>query len=108
MYTRDYSDDISDIRVPKNYAGTAISSEEEPEPTEDVPSAKMVENKENIPSWFDKIQLKSLFGGVGSLFSGKTKLGFEELIIIGLIAFLIFSKNYDIECIIMLAALLLI
>ena len=116
MYTRDFNVDESQLGIPKNYSGTALFSEDTevgvraaPQlDQESEPVSKMVENKEKAPSWFEKIRHFLPFGQLSERLSLPTHLGSEELIILALVAFLIFTKNFDVECIIMLVALLFI
>lgn len=108
MYTRDFNVDESQLGIPKNYSGTALLSEETKDGEESEAVSKMVENKENTPSLFEKIRHFLPFGQLSERLSLPTHFGSEELIILALVAFLIFSKNFDLECIIMLVALLFI
>ena len=108
MYTRDYNSENEEINIPKNYGGTVLAHEESENADEVESTQKMVENKESVPSWVNKIGLNSFFPKLNGLFSGGFKLGTEEIIIIALLAFLLFSGSRDYECIIMLASLLLI
>ncbi len=108
MYTRDYKEQDEQTAIPKNYGGTAFTKSENEEAPTLAEEPKIVENKEFVPSWVEKMQLNSFFPKIGELFSGRLKLGTEEIIILGIIAFLLFSKSKDFESIIILVALLLI
>lgn len=106
MYTRDFQSESDSIQIPTNYDGTALFNEA---PTQDEACeecSKIVENKEKEPSFLDKLHLKSTFPFLDSVFKKDFKIGTEELIIIGVIAFLIFTREFDIETIIILAILL--
>lgn len=120
MYAQSYQDEISRI-IPDTYSGTALrdnlNAESEPETPIDVPASKNPWENEREPkeekrcgNWLEGIlsSIASPFGfGKGGA-NPRIKLGTEELLIIGVAAFLFFSKERDIECIIMLIALLLI
>lgn len=108
MYTRDFYQDEQRITIPENYDGTLLSKEVPSAKEESEHVSKMVENKESVPSWFEKIQLNKLFPSFPRFFKKEFTFGSEELIIIGVIAFLVFTKSADIECILILAALLFV
>jgi hypothetical protein len=113
MYTREYLEDGDVLKIPKNYSGTTIA-QGRPSDAEidgqvfDENSPKMVENKESIPSWAEKLGVKSLFSPFASLLHFPEKFGTEEIILIALAVFLIFSKSGDIECVLTLIALLFV
>lgn len=108
MYTRNFSRDDEGISIPQNYDGTSLlyDGSQREEKSEECP--KIEENKEYTPSWLDKIGIKSYFPRLDEIFKKGFKLGTEEIIIIALIVFLIFSKSADIESILILIALLFI
>ncbi len=100
MYTRSYPED--EIRVvPEGYAGNAFKDEIE---------EKEDKNEESVSagSFLDKLLPSSL----GKLFSGNPlksfRLGWEELLILGVAALLFFSRNGDKECALMLLLLVFI
>lgn len=116
MYTRSYYDAQDNISLPENYVGTAFRESEQPL-TDSVESVNEdVEREESVPSSALPLgKQPSFLGGIlGSLklpFADKLKLpdiGSEEILIIATAMFLLFSKNGDIECAIMLLLLLLI
>ena len=102
MYTRSYSEECS-LPFPEGYAGTMLEVEapkeerNEPHATEPPPA----------PGW-----LSGLFGGPGALLRPlgikDLKIGTEELMIAAVALFLLFSKNGDKECAIMLLLTLFI
>lgn len=106
MYTRTYYPSEGDVSLPKNYDGTAFT-EEQREATQDAAEASA--GGEILKG---SILKKMPLGGILSSFSflgdGEFKLGSEEIIIIGLALFLLFTKEADKECGIMLLLLLLI
>ena len=123
MYTRSYNDAIGDIIIPDKYGGTSFvqsgSAEERiearepthnPWETREVPTAQDEECKTAETSD------TPTRGGLGSVFSGlfkseiftMPKIGREELLIIATAAFLLFSKEGDKECAIMLLLLIFI
>lgn len=114
MYTRSYYPDTGEL--PENYGGMAMrASEPPPEPREP-------------PSREETTEPAGIFGGTGaesplkmpifsSLFSrigavarplGIERVGTEELLIIGVALYLLFSKSGDKECAIILLLLLLV
>ncbi len=133
MYTRPFYQDEAKITVPENYDGNAFSEKEEVkadtevlnnigdtaeplrapwdepkiqknEPTE--PVFKRTKEPEGIfSSLLKKSPLTSLFGG--ELLKGFA-LGSEEILIIAVALFLLFSKGGDKECAVMLLLLLLV
>ena len=134
MYTRAYYPEEEKISVPENYDGTALREHSDtaeakaPEREEiplrapwDVPKAEAEEEKEAseavmsqprqegfLGGILKKLPIKSLFGGLDVFSADTFKLGSEEILIIGVALFLLFSKGGDRECAIMLLLLLLI
>lgn len=133
MYTRNYVDDNIGMSIPQNYDGIAFGTES-PD-TKNTISATMGEKKispidlpqpsndESAPTsadadeaggifgnLFGKIGLKSFLpGSLGSILSlDKFKIGKEELLLIGIALFLLFSKEGDKECAIILLLLLFV
>jgi hypothetical protein len=135
MYTRSYYQENEKITVPENYDGNAFRDDyasenktqkpPEPQHTEELRApwdikakenanpeaeptvAKIQENKSISTSIFKKIPFIDRLGGF-NFFDGAFKFGTEEILIIGVALFLIFSKSADIECAIMLLLLLFI
>ena len=111
MYTRSYGERAS---LPENYDGTAFS---QPEPAEyerneahAIPASCgecNVGHGRGGSSGLSRLPFfGDLFGGgIGGLFSS---IGTEELLIIGIALFLIFSGDGDTECALMLLLLLFI
>ena len=116
MYTRSYYDTQDNISLPENYVGTAFREAEEAlaDSTESVSEA--APSEDSVPSSALPLNKPTPFlGGIlGSLklpFADKLRLpeiGSEEILIIATAMFLLFSKNGDLECAIMLLLLLLI
>ena len=137
MYSRSYFQGDADISVPDNYDGTAflseviqsdakapriepIKSEIKFSPKDEACESECAETRECDECPMDKgsgggflgIDLKRTFG---SIFSG-TRLasflpkdfGFEEILIIGIALFLLFSPERDIECALLILALVFI
>lgn len=120
MYAQSYQDEVGRI-IPDTYSGMAlrdnlsVENENDNEISEVPTSKNPWENESEC-----RDEKKSGGGLLGDIFTsiatpfgiGKGghgfKIGTEELLIIGVAAFLLFSKERDIECIIMLLALLLI
>ena len=134
MYTRNYIEDDGAVNIPQNYDGIAFDTEmpemkntiskgiaekkvsptdfapQQPEP-EELPACASVETGGGIlGNLFGKFQLKNLLPTSVSSVLGldKFKLGAEELLIIGLALFLLFSKEGDKECAIILLLLLFV
>ena len=105
MYTRNFQSESDTIQIPTNYDGTALFNEApKRENCEECP--KITENTEKSPSFFDKLHLSSGLPFLESVFKKDFKIGTEEIMIIGVIAFLLFTREFDIETIIILAILL--
>jgi len=133
MYTRSFYKEDNGISLPDGYDGNAFSAGEE---VRDAPSAvaataepkvsprdippeeecftevneKEVEEAGFFSSIFSKFQGKRLFdkGGLGFLNLDKFKLGTEEILLIALALFLLFSKDGDKECAIILLCLIFV
>ena len=121
MYTRTYADDHSGILIPDSYGGTALSqphtpkkqpdedkgknpweeeqtmTSSEPDETEST-QASAEPTKLHIPAFLTNIFKNSNFG--------LQKIGTEEILIIAAAAFLLFSKDGDKECAIILLLIL--
>ena len=138
MYSRSYFQGDSEISVPDNYDGTAffenaVQSEAKAPKIEPIKVEKKFSPKdaecececvgENNACNDDSTE-RNARGGIfgldfkgtfGSLFSG-TRLGsfipkdfgIEEILIIGIALFLLFSPEHDIECALLLLALIFI
>ena len=120
MYAQSYQDEITRA-IPDTYSGTAlrdsINVEREIDEPCDVPASKNPwesqcddKQEKRDGNWLEGLlsSIAAPFGFGKGASSNRIKLGTEELMIIGVAAFLFFSKERDIECIIMLIALLLI
>ena len=120
MYAQSYQDENSRT-IPDTYSGVALrDSQNATNDNEEImANSSPIKNPWENPcqSKDDKKQsggfLNDAFTSIVNAFGfGKGersfKLGTEEILIIGVAAFLLFSKERDIECIIMLVALLLI
>ena len=123
MYSRPYIDDSERVPLPLNYDGTTFGGEENaeknctrPHTNEEKPT---FEGKSTTASANADIGLNQPFGGLlgfgKKLFGGwprmpfrLEKLGTEEILIIATALFLLFSKDGDKECAILLLLLLLI
>lgn len=122
MYTRSYNDNIGEIIIPEKYGGTSFvqngAAEEKAEMREDgrnpwekdeIHSAAKEQSEETVST-----STSPLRSGIGGILSGlfKTdtftlpKIGKEEVLIIATAVFLLFSKEGDKECAIMLLLLL--
>ena len=130
MYTRSYYPEEERLTVPENYDGTALrentrreqNSDTERNPNEetrelrapwDIPKEEAVptlsETKKSIGAGlFDKLPIGKLLN-TKDLFKGSLdKIGTEEILLVGVALFLLFSKNGDKECAIMLLLLLFV
>ena len=136
MYTKPYNIKNSGISIPENYDGMAFmgadeekESCEEEKPCDNEPCKERSknpwenENRDENSTRGDTYEKAGLFssllssGGAGifSLFGGKspdrllpTKIGTEELLILGIAAFLFFSSEGDRSLALMLLLLLFI
>ncbi len=114
MYTRSYYPDAGEL--PENYGGMAMrTSEPIPEHHEPPPTKEEIEEvgliSDSPVGAFGKIPVfSSLFSRLGGLAKplGIEKVGTEELLIIGVALYLLFSKSGDKECAIILLLLLLV
>lgn len=107
MYTRSYFPEDEKVSIPEKYNGNAFE-------THGVPDIQETESSEEVMGRAKKDD--GIFGflshPLGALFPSLTKLGGdfhigrEELLIIGIALFLLFSKSGDKECAIMLLILL--
>lgn len=129
MYSRSYYPEGEEIKIPENYDGNAFREKEIKE--EEKPSVESRENAEEIlrAPWdvpekteevmgrantekrgfggiFDKLPINSLTGVLPFFKGGKFSLGHEEILILAIAAFLLFSHGGDKECAIMLLLLL--
>ncbi len=122
MYSGNYYTDEGHIKVPDNYSGTSMleeniqdvstppihieipKTEMKVSPKENEDTEEVFLNKENFDGdkkekWFD---IPSILKGFGikdvHLTNMIPKIGTEELLLIALSAFLLFSKNGDKEC----------
>ena len=122
MYTRTYGDREDEIKIPENYAGCAFDepevihtdSQEAKEITYDEPSEPVMARSEKNGG-LEKSFLSRFFGGGLHSFEPKAILsglfsdfGTEEILLIGVAVFLLFSKSGDVETLIMLLLLLFI
>lgn len=102
MYTRSYADE--ERNVPEGYSGNAFSEKVE-EKSQSEPETK---DSVSAGSFFEKL----LPASFGNLFSGNLlrnfRLGWEELLIIGVAVLLFFSRDGDKECALMLLLLIFI
>ncbi len=108
MYTRSYYTDGEKMNLPEGYDGTAFSDSErisENYKEEDECPAEKTETAHST-GIFDGLGIGKLLGN-GTLFGG-LKIGTEEIIILALAAFMLFSGSRDIECAVMLFVLLFI
>ena len=96
MYTRSYTENPP-LTLPEGYAGTMLDGDA----VSDNASAEQTAEAAAPASG-----ILSGLGGIGSLFNikhlGEFKIGTEELLIAAVALFLLFSKNGDKECAIML------
>ena len=114
MYTRSYYPDTGEL--PENYGGIAMRASE-PIPEGYDPHTKEGESEpaglinSTEPGFPLKMPIfSSLFSRLGGLTRplGIEKVGTEELLIIGIALYLLFSKSGDMECAIILLLLLLV
>ena len=133
MYSRSYTERGSGILIPESYGGTAFIEETEEKTVTETPivpelnGEKERAEKSDLPTeeerredsvpvgasplsgLFGKLPFGNLLGNVfGNGRLGLQSIGTEEILIIATAAFLLFSKDGDKECAIMLLLLLFI
>ena len=118
MYTRSYASETDEIIIPDKYGGTSFTqpqyeehraSTKNPWEDEDIHSKESEGSEESTQASVEPTK-----GHLGSFLSGLfkngnfglQKIGAEELLIIAAAVFLLFSKEGDKECAIMLLLLL--
>ena len=121
MYTRSYSDTVGNIIIPEKYGGTSFvhsGAQEHPETREQTHNPwegreqQTTAREEEVGD--SKEASATPTRGIGAMLSGLFKtdlftlpsIGREELLIIATAVFLLFSKEGDKECAIMLLLLL--
>lgn len=106
MYTRNYFNEPG--ALPSDYNGIALrENQSEPAPPiEDTPVHKEIRREESKKG--SGGFLEGLFGNLHIGLPSLDKLGYEEILIIAVAAFLFFSDSGDKECAILLILLLLI
>lgn len=123
MYTRSYDEKLG-IVIPESYGGTLLREDDTPGMTNDNTDEgatqsshnpwenERVHNEEAMKSepafsLLNALPFRNFFGDIfkNEKFSLQ-KIGTEEILIIATAAFLLFSKNGDKECAIMLLLLL--
>lgn len=121
MYTRAYFPEEEKIKVPENYVGNAFGSEEINAKKSDTPpivaepvssdaeEATMKHSDSSFGGGLRNFSFSRLFDGLDIFKGGAFKnIGTEEILIIGIALFLLFSQGGDKECAIMLFLLLFI
>ena len=107
MYTRNYFDG-SEGGMPRGYDGVALR----PEPTAVPEETEVALYPKDMPQKAEKVGYGGILQGLlGSLHIGLPsldKIGYEEILIIAVAAFLFFSGDGDKECALIMLALLLI
>ena len=114
MYTRSYYPDTGEL--PENYGGMAMRvSEPPPEPRESPKNEDASEPAGLFGKNQGELSMKapifsSLLSRLGTVARplGIERLGTEELLIIGVALYLLFSKSGDKECAVILLLLLLV
>ncbi len=125
MYTRNYPQEKSGIMIPESYGGTALR-EEEGERSSGIPSMggtpinknpweseNQITTSDSEPtsaepsSLFSRLPIANFFKDFLHFDNFSLQnIGAEEILIIGVAAFLFFTKQGDKECAIMLLLLL--
>jgi hypothetical protein len=108
MYSRSYYPEDTHPPLPDGYDGVAFSERADDMLNDNQPQ---VEQNEAVPTSGSLSLMSGLFGK-GGLFGIEgikmPKIGTEEILIIATAAFLLFSKNGDRECALILLFLLFI
>ena len=122
MYTRSYTEDVGEILIPEKYGGTSFvqgpsrdapgelgDGGKNPWEKQDIHTSEDESKEESAPTSASptKSAIPTFLSGIfknGSF--GLQKIGKEEILILATAAFLLFSKEGDKECAIMLLLLL--
>ena len=108
MYTRNYFDG-GEGGMPRGYDGIALRGEQ---PLENDEQTSLPTMSNTVQSCKESHSEGGILSGIlGNLHIGLPsldKIGYEEILIIGIAAFLFFSADGDRECALILLALLLI
>lgn len=105
MYTRNYFDG-GESGMPRGYDGIALRGESNSD-AEIVEAAAKAGNDIQADTKQGGL-LSGVFGNLHIGLPSLDKIGYEEILIIGIAAFLFFSADGDRECALILLALLLI
>lgn len=120
MYTRNYSPQEDKITVPENYVGNAFDTGDreihKSEPTQEganftpqeTDSEAVMKRTNSFDSIFRKLPFSNFFSGFDFLKGSFDGFGTEEILIIGVALFLLFGKNGDRECAVILLLLLFV
>ena len=132
MYTRSYYSNDEKLSVPENYDGNAFGDEKKDiaSQSEEKETYKPVENNIQPPrretsekteavignaregglfnTILQKSHLGNIFGKIDIFKNGFSDIGTEEILIVGIALFLLFSKSGDKECAVMLLLLLFV
>ena len=122
MYARAYNSDTQGIVIPDSYGGTALYeptermeeqeatvAEASKNPWEDEvhTESETVASREPKSSFFSKLPFLDFLPNIFKTDTfGLQKIGLEEILILATAAFLLFSRDGDKECAILLIALL--
>jgi hypothetical protein len=107
MYTRNYFEG-GEGGMPRGYDGIALRGDNTAEIEETSPAAIIEDNVKVSSTKPSGGILGGLFNSLHLSLPSLDRIGYEELLIIGIAAFLFFSADGDKECALILLALLLI
>lgn len=105
MYTRNYFDG-GEVGMPRGYDGIALRGDVA-DPDE-APATAVVSSEVKTQDVKNGGILSGLLGNLHIGIPSLDKIGYEEILILGIAAFLFFSADGDRECALILLALLLI
>ena len=116
MYTRDYTPQEEKISVPENYVGNAFDvnksemhqRESQPTSSPENESEPVMKRTGAFDGFFKRLPFSNLLSGFNFFHGGFDSFGTEEILIIGVALFLLFGKNGDKECALLLLLLLFI
>jgi hypothetical protein len=122
-YTRSYYDQSGQISVPKNYDGTAFMDSTPQSNTDEAADETSYDGEESVSAGaFTSTDDRGFFGLLKGLpiknlfrfeagesfFSLFNKIGTEEILLLGVALFLLFSSSHDFETALLLVFLLFV
>ena len=113
MYSRSYNDRSDGVMIPDGYSGTALPLGVHTEEAEEEisTSVDVHDDESESAGLFSGLLSRLPLGGLSDILPknlGIKRFGTEEILILAVAAFLLFSHDGDLECALMLLLLLFI